>query len=168
MPMIGTVIGLTYSNVKSSVMSSDPFQYCSTNRRTLTQDDKDGLAYLYYDKSCTKPAEPGADGCSSGTSPTTDGGAKPTTDAGTRPATDGGGTNPTSDGGNSVPRTEAGLPLFDMSGGSPEAGVLPAAGEDSGCCRVSHARGDSGTGVVVLLGLAIALLLMRRGRSRCG
>jgi len=54
MPLIGAVIGLTDSKTQGAVMYPG-MAYGSTAKRTLTQDDKDGLVYLYQDASCSAP-----------------------------------------------------------------------------------------------------------------
>lgn len=90
--LIGSVIGLTDSKVKDASMYSS-IAYGETSKRTLHQDDINGLIYLYKDKGCPSPPAPGAGGCSSGTTspdsgpPKLDTGVPPKTDS-SPPATD--------------------------------------------------------------------------------
>lgn len=61
--LVGGMIGLTDSNVVGSSMYPGSY-YGDTSKRTLAQDDIDGLVYLYKVASCPAPPAPGASGCS--------------------------------------------------------------------------------------------------------
>jgi hypothetical protein len=170
--MIGTVIGLTDSTVAGAAMESN-VAFGQIAKRTLTQDDKDALVYLYKDGSCTPPSAPNASGCSTGTVPTTDGSVKK--DGGVTPGKEGG-VPPGKEGG-VPPGKEGGVPGTD-GGGQPcaksedcpagqsctaEGKCVSTGGDDGGCCRVSHARDTSG---VFLAAAALALLWGLRRRRR--
>jgi uncharacterized protein (TIGR03382 family) len=70
---IGRAIGLDDSNVLGASMAPN-ITFGDTSKRTLAQDDMDGLAYLYPVTSpgCPAPPQPGSNGCS--TPPSPDGG----------------------------------------------------------------------------------------------
>jgi hypothetical protein len=60
---IGNVIGLDDSNVPGASMYPG-LVFGDTSKRTLAQDDIDGLVYLYKATGCPAPPPPGANGCS--------------------------------------------------------------------------------------------------------
>lgn len=70
---IGRAIGLDDSNVLGASMAPT-ITFGDTSKRSLAQDDMDGLAYLYPVTSpgCPTPPQPGSNGCS--TPPSPDGG----------------------------------------------------------------------------------------------
>jgi hypothetical protein len=147
MPAIGGVSGLTDSNVASAVMAPG-LKFCSTAKRALAQDDKDALVFLYPETTACKAPKPDiTTGCSAGSAPTGDGGKK-----------DIGGTTPAKEGGPVTPGRDGGVqPSVDGGGLPPKEG-------ESGCCRVSHAAGETGSLVVVLVAGLTALGLLRRRR----
>ena len=170
--MIGTVIGLTDSTVAGAAMENN-VTYGQTSKRTLTQDDRDGLVYLYKESSCTAPPAPNASGCSTGTTPPVgdgkkDGGVTPGKEGGVPPGKEGG-VPPGKEGG--VPGTDAGGQKCTRSEDCPSGQsctaegtcVSTGGGDDGGCCRVSHARDTSG---VFLAAAALALLWGLRRRRR--
>jgi MYXO-CTERM domain-containing protein len=61
--LIGGMIGLTDSNVVGSTMYPG-ISYGDTSKRSLAQDDIDGLVHLYPVASCPAPPAPGPNGCS--------------------------------------------------------------------------------------------------------
>jgi hypothetical protein len=158
MPLIGGVIGLAKSYTSPSVMDG-VLKYCSTDHHNLTQDDINGLLYHYSDGTCPAPPPPDS-GCGNSPPP------PPPGDGGTAPSGDGG-TVPSGDGG-TVPSGDGGLPPVSGDGASAggEAGVNPPPpAEDSGCCRVGHARGQlNGVPTALLVLLVLGLVLRSRRR----
>jgi hypothetical protein len=73
---IGRAIGLDDSNVPGASMAP-MITFGDISKRTLAQDDLDGLAYLYPVSGCPTPPQPGSNGCS--TPPPPDGGIDATT-----------------------------------------------------------------------------------------
>lgn len=64
---IGKIIGLWDSNVSGSVLDNNGLKFGDSSKRTLTQDDINGLTFLYKASDCPDPPAPGTDNCSSGT-----------------------------------------------------------------------------------------------------
>ena len=140
MPLIGGVVGLGSSDFKPSVMDGVPVAYCSTDKRTLTDDDKNALYYFYTDGSCPKPPVPNpVSGCAGGP---------------------GGPTTPGPEGA----RREVGPPLDGSASGHEAASPPPGNGGGGGCCRVGHSGTESAglpTGLLVLALLALGLRCRR-------
>ena len=143
--MVGLVIGLADPGDAGSSLYTGPMKYGDVTKRTLTQDDMDGLRYVYLDTedpSCTRPAAPGGDGCSGGQAPAGDGqgpggGDGPATqgDAGPKPGGDAAGEPTGQDGGCAC---RAGSPSSDLPlSGLLWLGVLLALGQ-----RRVHRRGQ--------------------------
>ena len=161
--------------------------YGETAKRTLAQDDVDGLSHLYLVKGCAAPPSPGSNGCSKGT-PVGDG-PPPKLDLG--PSNEGGADGPSTEGGRDGPVSGDKPASFDgptsgseasAEGGSakqctstsqcPAGYICSAEGqcvkvggqqeEDEGCgCQV----GSRGGGRLALLSLLLGgLLLLRRRR----
>ena len=120
---IGSVIGLTFSNSPNSIMRNN-ISFGDTSKRSLLQDDRDALRYLYGDDSCASMPEPGIDGCSGGAAPL-DGGSA---------AADGGSTRPDAGGQGKSDLGSLGLvdagPRTDGGGSRQDTGTSPA-----GCTR---------------------------------
>ena len=178
--MVGSMIGLSDATIAAASMYPN-LKFGDTAKRSLHQDDIDGITYLYFDKAdttCTLPPAPGADGCS-GTAPAPDGGT-PTGD-GTVPTGDG--TVPTGDGappaGDGTIYTESGMPLTDSGSGKQCTSSAQCAedeicsaegicvkvggGDDDGCgCRLD--RQASRSLPLMLLIIGIPLILLRRRR----
>lgn len=200
---IGHVIGLDDSKVPGATMYPG-IAYGDTSKRTLEQDDINGLVYLYKAASCPAPPPPGPNGCSAppppsdapvpldassvlpdagpGTEAGVDGpgvadlssgdlssgdGPGPLADG---PATDG----PMADDASHVDQSAAGDgPASPADGGVGDGGAGDGTGgdpkiwappeEDTGCCRVSHARRADGASFILL---ALLWLLFLRRRSR--
>lgn len=91
--LVGGVIGLTDNGIKGTTMSGK-ITYGETAKRTLAQDDMDGVRHLYLGAGCAAPPAPGSNGCSKGT-PVGDG-PPPKLDMG--PAKEGGADGPGTDG----------------------------------------------------------------------
>ena len=171
--MVGSVIGLTNSTNPAASMYPN-MKFGDITKRSLHQDDIDGLTYLYLDKantSCKAPPPPGASGCS-GTAPAPDG-ANPTDGM---PATDGlpSGDGPTTD---APLSTEQGLPLVDQGAKqctsttqcasdevcTSEGFCVKTGGDDDGCgCRVGGLARADALVLLAMLGLMLALLRRRR------
>jgi hypothetical protein len=159
MPLIGAVIGLTESKTAGAVMYPG-MTYGSTTKRTLTQDDKDGLVYLYKDASCAAPPAPDP---SCGTVvPPTDGGGTTTGDGGGTTTGDGGGTT-TGDGGGTTTGDGGGTTTGD-GGGTTTGDGGGGGGDDDGCGCVIGGHGQLRTGALLLL-LCLGLVLVARRRS---
>ena len=126
---VGGVIGLKDSKVAGSSMYNG-FKPGDTTKRSLHQDDINGLLYLYGTSACPKPPAPGAGGCSAGTAPPGDGPVKPPADGPVKPPADGpvkppadGPVTPPADGsspGNEGSTTwpDSGPAQYDTNGGS--------------------------------------------------
>jgi len=178
--LVGGVIGLADSGIKGTTMSGK-ITYGETAKRTLAQDDIDGVRHLYLSKGCPAPPKPGSNGCSKGTpvgdgpppkldaGPAADG---PVADGPQKPAEGGADKPPTADG----PTSGSEASTADSKPGqctatsqcspgsicSAEGQCVKIGGddEDGGCgCRVG--RGDAGG--LALLGL-VGLLWCRRRR----
>jgi hypothetical protein len=175
--LIGGVIGLTDSTVKGTVMDGAGVSFGQVSKRTLTQDDKDGLVYLYKEAACASPPAPGTSGCSTGT-PVTDGavvkkdGSGPGKDGG-GPGREGGGPGREAGG----PGKEGGAPAGDGAGKKctdsnqcsgdevcAVEGICVKRSSDgsSGCCRVSHVGSEGGWIGLALAGLLVLALRRRR------
>jgi hypothetical protein len=173
--LIGGVIGLTDSTVKGTVMDGS-VSFGQTTKRTLTQDDKDGLVYLYKEAACASPPAPDtSSGCSTGT-PVTDGGTKK--DGGT--GKEGGAGKEGGPGQEGGTGKEGGAPAGDRGTTCTSStqcksdevcaaeGVCVKRSSDSGCCRVSHVSTEGGWSGLVLGALLVLVALRRSGRWRSG
>jgi hypothetical protein len=164
--MVGSVIGLTDPKIPGSSMTAQ-MKYGDTSKRDLAKDDIDGLTYLYFDTkdtSCTKPAAPGANGCTTGTpagdGPPVTGDGPPVTGDGKPPVT-----------GDGPPVTGDGLPSGDgyQPGGD---GYIPSGDgsggtggdDDDGCgCKLGY-QGRLPLKALLLLALPLVILITRRRR----
>lgn len=170
---IGQVIGIGYSDVADSIMTSG-MSYGDVDKRTLKDDDIAAAQHLYLEANCPEPKPPGV--C--GTTPPPDGGPPPSdsttppSDSTTPPPSDST-TPPPSD---SVPPDDSTTPPGDGFAGCttdtdcPDGLVCADEGicvtpkqSDDGCCSVSASRPRSFS---VLLGALFGLLLLWRRRSR--
>lgn len=174
--LVGGVIGLADSKIAGATMSGK-ITYGDTSKRTLAQDDLDGLRHLYLAKGCPAPPTPGKDGCSTGT-PVTDG---PPPKLDVTPAQQdagadkqgGGDTFVGSDG--ASPRPEASV--GDSNAGnctatsqcgagqicSTEGQCVNVGGDDDEGCSCAVGQGGGGS---ALLGLFALLWMLRRRRVR--
>jgi len=185
--LVGGVIGLTDSGIKGTTMSGK-ITYGETAKRTLAQDDMDGVSHLYLVKGCPAPPSPGSNGCSKGI-PVGDG-PPPKLDLG--PVNEGGTDGPSTEGGADGPVSGDKQASFDgptsgsetsTEGGSAKqctstsqcpAGYICSAegqcvklggqeGEDEeGCGCGVGARGGGRLALLSLLLLGGLLLLRRR------
>ena len=186
--LIGGVIGLADSGIKGTTMSGK-ITYGETAKRTLAQDDIDGLTHLYLVKGCPAPPSPGSNGCSKGT-PVGDG-PPPALDLG--PAPDSGADGPTTKegGGSDGPASGETSGSADGPLASPEASTADSSGKqctsssqcadgyicsaEGACVKLGGGEGDDddgcgcevgqgGGGGMALLGL-LCLLGCRRRRG---
>ena len=149
--LIGGAIGLDDSKVVGATMYNK-ITFGDTTKRTLHQDDLDGLIYLYKDKGCPSPPSPGANGCSSGSTTTPDGPVTPPKDGAVTPPKDGpatppkdGTVTPPADQGVGADKTTTGADgLTGNEGGTtyPEAGSADDTGGSSGCTRQADCASD--------------------------
>jgi MYXO-CTERM domain-containing protein len=166
--LVGKVLGFKDSTVAGAVMYPD-VTFGQTSKRTLTADDIAGLQVLYPDPSCPAPPQPGANGCSTGTTPATDGGVAPATDGGTKPAPDGGVNPPAGDGtsppqgdsGGMPPAQDGSMPTGDSGGGTGGGGE-----DDEGCSCELGGPAARAPLPLFLVGLVGLVLLARRRRTR--
>jgi hypothetical protein len=170
-PLIGGVIGLADSGVKGASMYPG-MTFGDITKRTLAQDDIDGLTYLYLKTGCTKPPPPTDGGVTTkdGGTTTTDGGTIPGKDSAAgsdmnNPGTDGGVTYDFGGGSQCTSSSQCAADEVCTAEGSCKK-VGGVGEEDDGCCRVSHARSSTGLPYLCLLGLAVLLGLARRRRRR--
>jgi hypothetical protein len=144
---IGNVIGLDDSNVPGASMYPG-LVFGDTSKRTLAQDDIDGLVYLYQATGCPSPPPPGANGCS--VAPPSDGGPSPD-GAPSDGAVVGDGTAATDAASPSETSIIAPDSLFvgdgtTADGSAPEAGVAEAGLPDVGASDGPGQPGDAGVG----------------------
>ncbi len=150
--LIGGGIGLDDSKVAGATMENK-IKYGDTSKRSLHQDDINGLVYLYKNPGCPSPPPPGSNGCSKGGTTKTDGPVKPPKDGKVTPPKDGpvtppkdGPVTPPKDGG--VDSTTTG-----NEGGTtyPEGGTYADTGGGSGCTKHS----DCASGVCTIEGKCV-------------
>lgn len=179
--MIGMVIGLAASTVAGASLEKG-ITFGDTEKRSLEQDDKDGLVHLYKEDGCPDPPEPDPS-CAGGTPPPPgDGGTTPGDGGGTTPG-DGGGTTP-GDGGGTTPGEDGGV-VPGVDGGGTGTGCSSSAecaedevctaegickkvgGDDDGCgCRIGLEQRGTGPLAVLVFILGLAVLGLRRRRPR--
>jgi hypothetical protein len=176
MPLIGGVIGLCESTTSPSVMDGKLAYGVDTTKTSLSADDKNGLLALYTT---------GGSGCPSvpdGAGPTFDGGTSKDTASSTGHEASAG-----SDGGSSgdaavIPKTESGVPMWDMSTTkkctssaqcasdevcTAEGNCVKSSSGDSGCGCFLGGSAPAPLGLTVLLAAAVLLgrVVFRRRRS---
>lgn len=185
---IGFALGLEKSNVATSVMGQQPSFALSPDLRTLTQDDKDAILFLYPSKAtgCTTPAAPGANNCSGPTPPPPGDGvkkdsgpppppsdAKPPAGDGTTPPAGDGKPPATSDLYQPPPQYDSGKPATGCKSNNECASdeicsidglcVKTGGGEDGCGCEIGT-RGRTPLLAFLLLALACCFVVFRRRR----
>ena len=130
--LIGGGIGLDDSKVAGATMYNQ-IKFGDTTKRSLHQDDINGLIYLYKDKGCPSPPAPGSNGCSSGGTIKLDGPVTPPKDGPVTPAKDGPVT-PAKDGGSTTKP--------DSQSTGSEGGSGADIGGSSGCTQPSDCASD--------------------------
>lgn len=174
---VGSVIGLTDSAVPGSTMIPT-VTGGDTDKRTLSQDDIDGIVYIYKEPGCPDPPAPGPDGCYTPPTPQDagpaqqDGGADAM--AGDLAATDASSAQDASSAADAAAADDAQGGDQDSGAGQGDGGdgdtsvngdTGPSSqAADDGCCRASYGRDTS---MFWILGLGLGLLLaLRRRKSR--
>jgi hypothetical protein len=151
MQMIPAVIGYFTGDGDPHKLNLPEIKYNYVNH-TVSQEQITGAQFLYYDANdgtgCVLPAAPAA--CMT----------LPAIDASI--STKDGGTNPTGDG-NTNPTLDSSSSTGDQ-GLAKDSGTKPPSGDDSGCCRVSHAQRTTGSAYLALAGVLIFLAFRRRRR----